>query len=203
MAETESPPAAPVLSYPMLEGMTYPRLEAAKLVRRIRDEGELLGLPQAARDVVRVLGSTSATRGCSAKVAAALPDLRLVVSQGAGQDKMDLTALAARGVRVRSIGEALTEDVADLAIALAQMCSAGSYRRTPSRGRCTGGRPLRSRPEPGRRHDGNRGAQRPDRPGHRAAGPGLRDDDRWPSPSFERCAGRRAFRRYARPGGGQ
>jgi len=106
----------------MLEGMTYPRLEAGKLVQRIKDEAELLGLPQATRDAVRVL-MTSATRGCSATVAAALPGLRLVVSQGAGQDKMDLPALASRGVRVRSIGEALTEDVADLAMALAQMCS--------------------------------------------------------------------------------
>jgi lactate dehydrogenase-like 2-hydroxyacid dehydrogenase len=116
------PETSPVLSYPMLDGMTYPRLDAAGLVRRIKDEAELLALPQVLRDGVRVL-MTSATRGCSADVAAALPALRLVISQGAGQDRIDLAALAARGVRVRSVGEALTEDVADLAMALAQMCS--------------------------------------------------------------------------------
>jgi lactate dehydrogenase-like 2-hydroxyacid dehydrogenase len=116
------PETPPVLSYPMLEGMTYPRLDTAGLVRRIKDEAELLALPQALREGVRVL-MTSATRGCSAEVAAALPALRLVISQGAGQDRLDLAALAARGVRVRSVGEALTEDVADLAMALAQMCS--------------------------------------------------------------------------------
>ena len=116
------PETPPVLSYPMLEGMTYPRLDAGNLVRRIKDEPELLALPQPLRDGVKVL-MTSATRGCSAQVAAALPALRLVVSQGAGQDRIDLAALAARGVRVRSVGEALTEDVADLAMALAQMCS--------------------------------------------------------------------------------
>ncbi|SFK84896.1 NAD(P)-dependent oxidoreductase [Falsiroseomonas stagni] len=116
------PETPPVLSYPMLEGMSYPRLDADNLVRRIKDEAELLALPQALRDGVRVL-MTSATRGCSAGVAAALPALRLVISQGAGQDRLDLAALAARGVRVRSVGEALTEDVADLAMALAQMCS--------------------------------------------------------------------------------
>jgi lactate dehydrogenase-like 2-hydroxyacid dehydrogenase len=120
---TDDPTAArPVLSYPMLEGMTYPRLDAAKLVRRVKDESALLDLPAAAREAVRVL-MTSATRGCNARVAAALPALKLVVSQGAGQDKLDLATLAARGVRVRSVGEALTEDVADLAMALAQMCS--------------------------------------------------------------------------------
>jgi lactate dehydrogenase-like 2-hydroxyacid dehydrogenase len=122
VAESQSNLVQPVLSYPMLEGMTYPRLDEERLVRRIKDEAELLALPQAVRDAVQVL-MTSATRGCSAKVAAALPGLRLVVSQGAGQDKMDLPVLSARGVRVRSVGEALTEEVADLAMALAQMCS--------------------------------------------------------------------------------
>jgi hydroxypyruvate reductase len=112
----------PVVSYPMLEGMTYPRLDAAGLVRRVKDHAELLALPATARAGVQVL-MTSATRGCSAAVVEALPALRLVVSQGAGQDKLDIRALTARGVRVRTVGEALTEDVADLAMALAQMCS--------------------------------------------------------------------------------
>jgi phosphoglycerate dehydrogenase-like enzyme len=112
----------PVLSFPVLEGMTYPQLESANVVRCVKDEAELLSLPAAARASVRVL-MTSASRGCSAAVAEALPSLSLVVSQGAGQDRIDIPALAARGVRVRSISEALTEDVADLAMALAQMCS--------------------------------------------------------------------------------
>jgi len=120
VAQDESNTMHPVLSYPMLQGMTYPRLDG--LVRPIKDEAELLALPAAARAGVRVL-MTSATRGCSAAVAEALPALRLVVSQGAGQDRIDLPVLAALGVRVRSVGEALTEDVADLAMALAQMCS--------------------------------------------------------------------------------
>lgn len=70
---TSSAPAGapPVISYPMLEGMTYPRLDAAGLVRRVKDEAELLSLPAAARAGVRVL-MTSATRGCGAAVAEAL-----------------------------------------------------------------------------------------------------------------------------------
>lgn len=122
MVDTEPNQAPPVVSYPMLEGMTYPRLEAARLVRRVNDEAELLALPAAARASVRVL-MTSATRGCSTAVAEALPALRFVISQGAGHDKLNIPVLAARGVRVRTVGEALTEDVADLAMALAQMCS--------------------------------------------------------------------------------
>ena len=113
---------AAVLSFPMLAGMNYPRLEAGGLVRRVADEAAILALPAAEREAVRVL-MTSATRGCSRALAEALPNLRLVVSQGAGQDRLDLAALGARGVRVRSVGEALTEDVADLAMALAQMAS--------------------------------------------------------------------------------
>jgi len=122
VVDTEPNQAPPVVSYPMLEGMTYPRLEAARLVRRVNDEAELLALPAAARASVRVL-MTSATRGCSTAVAEALPALRFVISQGAGHDKLNIPVLAARGVRVRTVGEALTEDVADLAMALAQMCS--------------------------------------------------------------------------------
>lgn len=110
----------PVLSFPPLAGMAYPRMERDGLMRIAADPAAILALPDEARVQVRVL-MTSATRGCSLTLAEALPNLRLVLSQGAGQDKIDLEALQARGVRVRSVGEALTEDVADLAMALVQM----------------------------------------------------------------------------------
>ena len=112
--------AQTVLSFPTLQGMTYPRLEAVLAVRKVTDEAEILALPEAIRARIRVL-MTSATRGCNAKLANALPHLGLVVSQGAGQDRIDLKTLTARGIRVRSVGEALTEDVADLAMALTQI----------------------------------------------------------------------------------
>ena len=44
-----------------------------------------------------------------------------VVSQGVGQDKIDTTALTAHSIRLRSVGEAATDDVADLAMTLTQM----------------------------------------------------------------------------------
>ena len=113
-------PKLPILTFPALAGMSYPRLEADNLVRVVPEPKSILELPEDERAPVRVL-MTSATRGCSAVIAESLPNLRLVVSQGVGQDRIDIPALSSRGVRVRSIGEALTEDVADLAMSLVQM----------------------------------------------------------------------------------
>lgn len=110
----------PVVSFPVLAGMAYPRLESGGLMSIAVDPATILAMPPDQRNAVRVL-MTSATRGCSAELAQALPNLRLVISQGAGQDRIDLAALHEQGVRVRSVGEALTEDVADLAMALVQM----------------------------------------------------------------------------------
>lgn len=111
-----------ILSFPTLQGMTYPRIEELGGMEAVKDEAELLGLSRDVRSRIRVL-MTSATRGCSAAIADALPQLGLVVSQGAGQDKIDLPALAQKGIRVRSVGEGLTDDVADLAMALTNMLS--------------------------------------------------------------------------------
>lgn len=109
-----------VLSYPALDGMRYPRLEEAYGIVTAADENAVLSLPEDDRRKVRVF-MTSATRGCSLAMADAMPNLGFIVSQGAGKDRFDLDGLAARGVRVRNIGEGLTEDVADLAMALTQM----------------------------------------------------------------------------------
>lgn len=104
-----------ILAYPDLEGMSYPALGG---LRRIVPGPEAVtGLPEAERAAIRVL-MTSASRGCSAEVVTALPNLALVVSQGVGVDKMDLAALEARSIRLRPVGEALTDDVADLAMTL-------------------------------------------------------------------------------------
>lgn len=110
----------PVLTFPTLAGMTYPRLERDGLMRVVNDVPAIEAMTVTQREQVQVL-MTNATRGCSTAVAEMLPNLRFVLSQGAGQDRIDLSALAAREIRVRSVGEALTEDVADLAMALVQM----------------------------------------------------------------------------------
>jgi lactate dehydrogenase-like 2-hydroxyacid dehydrogenase len=48
----------------------------------------------------------------------ALPALEIVVVNGVGYDRIDLDAVRARGVRVTTTPDVLTDDVADLAIAL-------------------------------------------------------------------------------------
>jgi phosphoglycerate dehydrogenase-like enzyme len=110
----------PVLAFPALEGMSYPRLDARELVRVVPGPDSVLSLPESERAGVRVL-MTSATRGCTSALAGALPGLGFVVSQGAGQDRIDQAAMADRGIRVRSVGEAVTDDVADLAMTLTHM----------------------------------------------------------------------------------
>ncbi len=117
----------PVLSFPALAGMTYPSLEGRDLVRVVPGPEDVYSLPETDRCAVLVL-MTSASRGCSAELADALPNLGLVVSQGVGTDLIDQTALAERGVRVRPVGEALTDDVADLAMALTLMSCRGLVR---------------------------------------------------------------------------
>jgi len=107
----------PIIAFPALAGMTYPRLEGLGLIRVVSGPAEVPNLPETDRAGVRVL-MTSATRGCDAKIADALPNLAFVISQGAGQDRIDVAVLSERGVRVRCVGEALTDDVADLAMAL-------------------------------------------------------------------------------------
>ncbi|RUX48995.1 glyoxylate reductase [Mesorhizobium sp. M4A.F.Ca.ET.050.02.1.1] len=107
----------PVIAFPALAGMSYPRLEGLGLMRVVAGPEEIPTLPQPDRAEVRVL-MTSATRGCSLEIAEALPNLAFVVSQGVGQERIDMAALSKRNVRVRCVGEALTDDVADLAMAL-------------------------------------------------------------------------------------
>ena len=110
----------PVIAFPALAGMSYPRLEGLAVMRIVPGPDEIPTLPESDRAEVRVL-MTSATRGCSAEVVDALPNLAFVISQGAGQERIDLASLSERGVQVRCVGEALTDDVADLAMAFTHM----------------------------------------------------------------------------------
>lgn len=110
----------PVLSYPALAGMSYPRLVERSLLRIVNGPVEIPTLGLSEREAVCVL-MTSASRGCTMETAAHLPNLRLVVSQGVGTELIDIAGLRARSIRVRPVGEALTDDVADLALALTLM----------------------------------------------------------------------------------
>lgn len=107
-----------ILSFPALAGMAYPKLEG--LVRIVEKPAEILELSLDSRNPIRVF-MTSASRGCSAETIAALPKLGLVVSQGAGTELLDTSALSARKIQLRCVGEALTDDVADLAMTFTHM----------------------------------------------------------------------------------
>ncbi len=61
---------------------------------------------------------TTGMRGFDDAMMAALPDLRLVVSQGVGLERIDLAAARRRGIAVCHTPDELTEDVAEAAIAL-------------------------------------------------------------------------------------
>ncbi|WP_183474567.1 NAD(P)-dependent oxidoreductase [Limimaricola variabilis] len=110
----------PVFSFPALECMEYPQIDSAGLRCEVSDVDAIIRKSQGCRAAVRVL-MTSASRGCDATLLRLLPSLGLVVSHGAGRDRIDSAALAARGIRLRCIAEAATEDVADHAMALTLM----------------------------------------------------------------------------------
>lgn len=110
----------PILAYPALAGAEFPRLQKLGARREVADPETLLSLPEAPRKAVKVL-MTSASRGCDARVVAALPNLQFVISQGVGQDRIDHAALERRAIRLRTVGETVTEDVADHAMALMHM----------------------------------------------------------------------------------
>lgn len=61
---------------------------------------------------------TFSPRGVDAATIAALPNLRLVACFGVGVDAVDLEACRARGIQVSNTPDVLTEDVADMAMAL-------------------------------------------------------------------------------------
>ena len=61
---------------------------------------------------------TGGADGIDRALAARLPDLGIVAINGVGYDRVDLPAMQAAGVRVTNTPDVLTDDVADLAIAL-------------------------------------------------------------------------------------
>lgn len=73
--------------------------------------------PEASPPAIRI-AVTMALAGAREEHFARLPDLRLLVSQGAGLERVDLPAAAKRGIAVAYTPDVMTEDVADAAIGL-------------------------------------------------------------------------------------
>ena len=72
---------------------------------------------EAPRPGIRI-AVTMALAGATDAQFARLPDLRLLSSQGAGLERIDLSAAVRRGIAVAYTPEVMTEDVADAAIGL-------------------------------------------------------------------------------------
>src|SRR5436190_3136978 len=62
--------------------------------------------------------ATTGGRGAEAKLIAALPALEIIACYGVGVDAIDLAAARARGIVVTNTPDVLTDDVADLGVAL-------------------------------------------------------------------------------------
>jgi lactate dehydrogenase-like 2-hydroxyacid dehydrogenase len=62
--------------------------------------------------------ATTGGRGMNAETMAALPNLRLIAHFGVGVDSLDIEAAKARRIAVTNTPDVLTEDVADLTLAL-------------------------------------------------------------------------------------
>jgi hydroxypyruvate reductase len=77
----------------------------------------LAQLPAAERQIL-TRAVTMATRGAPPELLDLLPSLNTLVSCGAGQDKYDPAALAARGIALHPTPDVMTEDTADMAVAL-------------------------------------------------------------------------------------
>lgn len=73
-------------------------------------------LAQVGPDVQAI--ATRGDLGADAALMAACPQARLIAVFGVGYDAVDLTAAAARGIRVTNTPDVLTDDVADLAVGM-------------------------------------------------------------------------------------
>ncbi len=98
-----------------------PSLEAVLdrdyIVHRIDGRADIGALPAAARGRIRAIVTGGGT-GAAPELVEALPALEVITINGVGTDAVDLPHAQARGVRVTNTPDVLTDDVADMALAL-------------------------------------------------------------------------------------
>jgi len=92
-------------------------LDDAYQVHRLHLAADPAALVAEVAPRIRALITTGA-HGVSTALVAALPALEIIAVRGVGTDGVDLEQARARGVRVTITPDVLTEDVADLALAL-------------------------------------------------------------------------------------
>jgi lactate dehydrogenase-like 2-hydroxyacid dehydrogenase len=105
----------------VLNQKMMPSLEAVLdrdyIVRRIASRSDTVTLPAAACGRIRAI-VTGGSTGASPELVEALPALEIITINGVGTDAVDLRHAKARGVRVTNTPDVLTDDVADMALAL-------------------------------------------------------------------------------------
>jgi lactate dehydrogenase-like 2-hydroxyacid dehydrogenase len=109
--------SSPVLLMTPLHPATQAELEHRWEVFRYYEAADPAALLRQLAPYCQVL-VTSGGRGAERAVLAALPALRLVAVCGVGVDAVDLSYAAAHGIAVTNTPNVLTDDVADLALAL-------------------------------------------------------------------------------------
>jgi lactate dehydrogenase-like 2-hydroxyacid dehydrogenase len=104
----------------MVESMmpeTEAQLDAAYKVYRLYNAQDRAALLKEAGPAVRGI-ATGGRLGASGDIIDALPKLEIIAINGVGTDAVDLERARARGIRVTTTPDVLTEDVADLALGL-------------------------------------------------------------------------------------
>lgn len=96
---------------------TEARLDAAYQVHRLFREADPAALLARVGPRIRAI-VTGGGAGASNQIVDALPALEVIAINGIGTDAVDLDRARARGVRVTTTPEVLTDDVADMAIGL-------------------------------------------------------------------------------------
>ena len=96
---------------------TEAQLDAAYQVYRLYNAPDRAALLKEAGPVVRGI-ATGGRLGASGEIIDALPKLEIIAINGVGTDAVDLERCRARGIRVTTTPDVLTEDVADLALGL-------------------------------------------------------------------------------------
>ena len=107
----------PVLLMSPLYTPTQTELEATWQVQRLHEAADKQALVASMADGCEVV-VTSGGRGIEAALMEKLPRLRLVSCFGVGVDAIDLDYCRAHGIAVTNTPDVLTDDVADLAVAL-------------------------------------------------------------------------------------
>jgi hydroxypyruvate reductase len=93
------------------------RLEASYIMHKLFEAGDQhTSVEQVAPNIRAIV--TGGGLGASKEIISALPNLEIVAINGVGTDAVDLELARSRGIRVTNTPEVLTEDVADLGMAL-------------------------------------------------------------------------------------